>query len=41
MNFNYGKKDKNFIDYVCFYIKNDFNKVDNRKMSEVGVRYFL
>lgn len=36
VNFNYGKKDKNPIDHVCFYTKNDPDKADNRKMSEVS-----
>lgn len=41
VNFNYGKKDKNPIDHVCFYTKKDPNKEDKRKRSEVGVRYLL
>nr|XP_034318699.1 deoxynucleoside triphosphate triphosphohydrolase SAMHD1 isoform X5 [Crassostrea gigas] len=36
VNFNYGKKDKNPIDHVCFYTKKDPNKADKRKMSEVS-----
>lgn len=36
VNFNYGKKDKNPIDHVCFYTKKDPNKADKRKRSEVS-----
>uniref|UniRef100_K1RRU6 SAM domain and HD domain-containing protein 1 n=1 Tax=Magallana gigas TaxID=29159 RepID=K1RRU6_MAGGI len=36
VNFNYGKKDENPIDHVCFYTKKDPNKADKRKRSEVS-----
>lgn len=36
VNLNYGKKDENPIDHVCFYKKNDPDKAEKRKKSEVS-----
>lgn len=35
VNLNYGMKDKNLIDFVCFYIKENFNVVIEVKKDEV------